>query len=1017
MSQKKIEVIIEGVDKISDKINTIEDNLKDLGKAGEGLGDIGKGFAEIAKGLTSTKGGMATATKGLVDLVKGYDKLYQASTKDFTEGLQKIGKVAGLVFDGLSKIGSTFIELAEQVTGADMSFNGLAKSVIDYESGMKKVEQLTGASASQMKQLNDLALEQAKTTRYSAEEIAEGMTILGQAGLEVDAILGTLPSTLDLATAGGLEMAQATDIMTKSMNQFGMIQGKTAEEIQANATFMANVLTKASNASSTSVESIGEAMKYVGVQAHSMKIPVDQVATAIGVLANNGLDGAQAGTALRRILTQLANPTKNAKQAIKDFNLETAVSKIQSGNLTEGLKEMSDKFVSIEDGAERSRMAFQLVGQYGLTGLIALLGSGSKAFDDMTQKMDEAKSASEMADEYFKTLEGQMFRLTSTVGVIAIQAWQKYKQAIADAMGVVNDFIDLLSQGKIGQAFDVLAQASEKLKTALANGIQKAIEYVRDFVSDGGGFSSLLQVGTNIIQGIADGISRAKESGSLKGAIDGIITNLCNWINTNTDTIIQIGTDLVDAIAQGFEDNHGAVEEAIGNIWKIISSGNKWESTLRSIGKSFAKAMIDGWWESAKQGMANKVTELFSFIDGLTGASGKTPTYTDGDTGKTYELKTGKDGSKTWVEKGKSDANTYSQSFQEQHKVNNPYKHSAEQGREEIIGLKRENGRLAGQATVEGENQALLEEGAVIKETASRIGTDSSASIKEALDSMDTEQLGLLRQSIEEIGTATTDTATVMATAFTNIQNSARTAFTGLTNIVRNQMLNCTNIVKNQATNMADATRTSFVNMANIARNQFVNIANICRNQMLNCTNIVKNQMTNMNDATRTAFVNMANIVRNQMTNCTNIVRNQASNMSTALSQGMSKMASAAQSAMAKVVAAVQSGMAQARAIASAPITINIQSNISRKVTTTHVAGGLKQTMASIGANSLSVGSPNVMSSGGRHTITPVSGNGGSYTFTIPITVDGREIARATAKYNQSELDRLSKRNSRKRGE
>ena len=57
------------------------------------------------------------------------------------------------------------------------------------------------------------------------------------------------------------------------------------------------------------------------------------------------------------------------------------------------------------------------------------------------------------------------------------------------------------------------------------------------------------------------------------------------------------------------------------------------------------------------------------------------------------------------------------------------------------------------------------------------------------------------------------------------------------------------------------------------------------------------------------------------------------------------------------------------------------------------------------------------MSSGGRHTITPVSGNGGSYTFTIPISVDGREIARATAKYNQSELERLNKRNSRKRGE
>ena len=358
---------------------------------------------------------------------------------------------------------------------------------------------------------------------------------------------------------------------------------------------------------------------------------------------------------------------------------------------------------------------------------------------------------------------------------------------------------------------------------------------------------------------------------------------------------------------------------------------------------------------------------------------------------------------------------------------------------ESYAGEVTEESKTIGKGVADGTKQGYDENKAQITQSASETGTESANAINEALMSMDVGQLQALQNEMTNLGNTSAMVSESMSLSFNNIQNSARTSFMGMANIVRNQMLNCTNIIRNQALNMTNIVRNQalnmsnifrnqFVNMANIARNQFVNVANIIRNQMVNSANIVRNQAVNMANIFRNQFVNMANItrnqmlnianiVRNQMLNCTNIVRNQASNMSNAMSQGLSKMASSAQSAMNRVLSVIRSAMAQARAIASAPITINIQSNISRKVTTTHVAGGLKQTMANIGANSLSVGTPNVMSAGATHVVNPVSGNGANYVFTIPVTVDGREVARATAKYNQAELDRLSKRNARKRGE
>ena len=272
---------------------------------------------------------------------------------------------------------------------------------------------------------------------------------------------------------------------------------------------------------------------------------------------------------------------------------------------------------------------------------------------------------------------------------------------------------------------------------------------------------------------------------------------------------------------------------------------------------------------------------------------------------------------------------------------------------------------------------------------------------------------------------------------FMSMAAVARTQMVNVSNIVRNQAVNWSNIIRNQVTNARNALTSQFLSMASVARTQMVNISNIVRNQATSWSNIIRNQVTNARNAltsqmlsmasvTRTQMVNISNIVRNQMVNCTNIIRNQGSNMASALTSSMSRMSSAAASSMAKVVSTVRSYISQIKAMCSQTFTMNFKANISKTVTTTNVTKNVTKSLAALmratnSMMSLGLSRGSLMSGG----MALSSGGGGGYinsgygeiSLEVPLYLDGREIARASAKYNEKELAKLSKRNNRKRGE
>ena len=277
---------------------------------------------------------------------------------------------------------------------------------------------------------------------------------------------------------------------------------------------------------------------------------------------------------------------------------------------------------------------------------------------------------------------------------------------------------------------------------------------------------------------------------------------------------------------------------------------------------------------------------------------------------------------------------------------------------------------------------------------------------------------------------------------FVNMSNIARNQMVNVANIIRNQMVNAANIVRNQCVNMANIFRNQFVSMANVARTQMVNVSNIIRNQAMSWSNVIRNQVTNARDAFTQQMISMANVARTQMVNVSNIVKNQAAQwasvvrsqsaaMKSAFTAAFSGLSSIAASQMAKCLSVVKSYMAQIKAATAQTMTMNFKvnktmttTNITKNVTTTATASTMSaramRTMSSIAANTMTLAMPSNVS----YAATSSSGarrdsgsSNGSIALEVPLYLDGRQIAKASAKYTESELDKMSKRGQRKRGE
>jgi TP901 family phage tail tape measure protein len=394
-------------------------------------------------------------------------------TKDIAKKTMAIGLAATLAVGGI---------------GAGTSI----KTFATFEKGLSSVKAVTHATDSEMKTLKDTAINLGASTAWSAVEVTKAEELLGQAGFSVQETITALPGLLSLASAGGLDLATATDIASGTLRAFNLDASKTGH--------VADVLALSASATNSDVTDLGESMKYVAPVAQSLGISLEDTAAATGLLSNANIKGSQAGTILRQTMARLASPTSEAakimqKYGINAFDAQGNMKPLSSvvDNLNGSLGKLTSQ--------QRADVISTIFGTESMSGVMALMNQGGQSLNDLSQKLKDTKgSADEMANTKLDNLSGQWEQLKGSVETAQIQLGEKLAPHTKEFVTWLTSKIPVISETIQKLASSAIDKLVPQLKTfgtwlissipAITQGISSAIDKVTSLATKFNGLNT-----------------------------------------------------------------------------------------------------------------------------------------------------------------------------------------------------------------------------------------------------------------------------------------------------------------------------------------------------------------------------------------------------------------------------------------------------------------------------------------------------------------------------------------------
>ena len=390
---------------------------------------------------------MATIGIDSSEFNKGIEKA-KGSTNNLAGFIKKVGIAAAV-----GKIGKASIDMG-------MTFEA-SMSQVAATMGMTK-EEIEGGSDS-FKLLEKAAKEAGATTQFSATESAEALNYLALAGYDAEGAVKMLPKVLNLAAAGGMDLARASDMVTDSMSALG-IETKDADK------FM-DQMTKTSQKSSTNVAQLGEAILTVGGTAKVLKGGTAELNAQLGILADNGVKGAEGGTALRNIILSLSSPTDQAAKLMNKLGLEVfdASGKMRATN---DIFNDLNRILGTMTEQERTQVLSELFNKVDLKSANALLANSGERFNELSKQiLNSEDAASNMAETMNGNLNGAITTLKSGLEGLAIATYDKFKEPLTNAVEgvtkVIQGLIGALESGKLDGLLSAIAIAIGAVATQM----------------------------------------------------------------------------------------------------------------------------------------------------------------------------------------------------------------------------------------------------------------------------------------------------------------------------------------------------------------------------------------------------------------------------------------------------------------------------------------------------------------------------------------------------------------------
>ena len=441
--------------------------------------------------------------------------------KSVISGLENItGKGAKALASGFVKATGAAVAGLGTITAASIN---VGKS---FESGMSTVAAISGASGKELLALSEKAKEMGATTKFSASEAAGAMEYMAMAGWKSEQMINGIEGVMKLAAASGEDLATTSDIVTDALTAFGM----KAEDSGR----FADVLAAASSNANTNVSMMGETFKYVAPVAGSLGYSCEDVAVGIGLMANAGIKGSQAGTALRSTLSRLTNPTKESQMAMDKLGLSITNSDGTMKSFNEVMVDMRKGFSGLS-AEEKASTAAMLGGQEAMSGLLAIANASEDDFNKLTEAIANSNGEVErMANTNLDNLEGDITILKSSLEGLGIEIYEGVQEPLREAAKEATNMVGDLTKAFKNGGFSGLAS---EIGNVLSQIVTKIAKYT----------PKMIDAGVKLIQSFLNGIS--KNSSKIASAAAKICTALIRGLSEIIPQITAIAGQIISAFA------------------------------------------------------------------------------------------------------------------------------------------------------------------------------------------------------------------------------------------------------------------------------------------------------------------------------------------------------------------------------------------------------------------------------------------------------------------------------------
>lgn len=504
------------------------------------------------------------------------------------------------------------------IAGAGSAFAGLGAYAVkvgsEFESSMSQVAATMGMTTEEIhngseayETLATAAKNAGATTKFTATQAADALNYLALAGYDAATSAEVLPSVLNLAAAGGLELAYASDLATDAMAALGI------EASADNLTQFGDQMAMASSKANYSVAQLGEAILTVGGVAKGLAGGTVELNTALGVLANRGIKGAEGGTALRNIIQSLTAPTDKAADAMKSLGVSAFDAEGNMRPLNEVFKDFNMSMEGMTQ-AEKKTVLSEIFNRQEMAAAENLLAGCGEEFDNLAEAIANSDGAMQnMADVQMDNLKGQITLLQSAVEGLGVAFYEnvngKIKDAVSATAGYVSELNAVMNAAfadteneenvkKVTKALTELGYSADEAQAMVGTGMSGVVSSLGGILAQAmadiaNAAPAMLDAGVQLIASFLQGI---QENGdSLAAGVLSIVGTLAEGIAELLPMVADTAASLAVSLADGLTESlPNIIPVAIETISTLVENLTENANTVIEAGIQIILALGEG---------------------------------------------------------------------------------------------------------------------------------------------------------------------------------------------------------------------------------------------------------------------------------------------------------------------------------------------------------------------------------------------------------------------------------------